>query len=633
MPIVSCLVLLIGSCGKLQNGKNDEVSCDLSHYPEVDDGSSQSFLALTSLPGDIQRSGNGLPLLQSDPGANVALYLDFDGGTYYGYDDVYGPADLDGRPSVFGDGEAEKIYNAYLHVVNAFANFDVNVTTIERAARSANKWAWIIISDDYSRTGGKGKIGIFERSSYNNGRPTQATALAGAQAVLVPRSYEVGYLLVHELGHNFGLHHAGRMRNGSFTEFSDYSSGPTGAFMGGRGSQFDRYRWMDLVIDSGDQQNSASIIGGITGSANPSDPADPQSDLLGEGEGDCDDSSECQAGLSCVNTNSGLIESYTSKVSGAETCEQVSPPQDDDDSNLLAEGEGDCDDSSECQAGLSCVNTNSGLIESYTNKVSGAETCEQVSPPQDDDDSNLLAEGEGDCDDSSECQAGLSCVNTNSGLIESFTNKVSGAETCEQVSPPQDDDDSNLLAEGEGDCDDSSECQAGLICVNTNSGLIESFTNKVSGAETCEALDDDTSSDPVRSNFQVKVGGQWKGVCCGSNGPVISGNSCEWRESGRYLIDLTNDLRLDCPENNGNPVKCTCNRSGERFHGAPGGPVSTSIYYPGGAPIFPNIGRETCLFVNRSGKLESRLSDVRGNKWSDVNGWPDKDCLHFKLEN
>lgn len=87
-------------------------------------------------------------------------------------------------------------------------------------------------------------------------------------------------------------------------------------------------------------------------------------------------------------------------------------------------------------------------------------------------------EGEGDCDDSSECKIGLSCVNKKTLKIESFNNKIPGHETCEKVA--------NLFGIGEGDCDDSSECRAGLVCLNKNENLIESFDNKVDGSETCE---------------------------------------------------------------------------------------------------------------------------------------------------
>ena len=262
---------------KILNNNQDH-ECNGLHIHTAEHGAT-SF-SITQMPADFDKTSAGLPKLESNPKAKVALYLDFDGGTYYGYDDIYGAADLDGKPQSYSNSEANKIYTAYLHVVKAFAPFDVNVTTVEEKARSAEKWAWIIISDDYSKTGGKGKIGIFDSSSYNKGRPKKATSLAGAQAVLNPRNHEIGYLLVHELGHNFGLNHAGRYKNGKFEEYSDFHNGPVGAFMGGRGSQFDEYEWMSLKIEGNKNQNSMKIISDITGPAKTSnsDSNDPDSD-------------------------------------------------------------------------------------------------------------------------------------------------------------------------------------------------------------------------------------------------------------------------------------------------------------------------------------------------------------------
>lgn len=45
--------------------------------------------------------------------------------------------------------------------------------------------------------------------------------------------------------------------------------------------------------------------------------------LLGEGQGDCDDSSECKEGLTCFNVAKNQPESFNSKVEGGETCEVV----------------------------------------------------------------------------------------------------------------------------------------------------------------------------------------------------------------------------------------------------------------------------------------------------------------------
>lgn len=41
------------------------------------------------------------------------------------------------------------------------------------------------------------------------------------------------------------------------------------------------------------------------------------------------------------------------------------------------------------------------------------------------------------------------------------------------------------------------------------------------------------------SNFQVKIGKKWKGICCEGERPNLSRNSCEWESKGRKLKDIT----------------------------------------------------------------------------------------------
>ena len=141
----------------------------------------------------------------------------------------------------------------------------------------------------------------------------------------------------------------------------------------------------------------------------------------------------------------------------------------------------------------------------------------------------------------------------------------------------------------------------------------------------------------VQSNFQVFLDNQWQGVCCLQEGapPTVSEEFCEWREAGRVLDDITNNLSFDCPENNDEAVDCFCDTlgDGERMHGAPAGPVSASLsLVENGAPIFPDIGRATCSYVDILGVIKTRLSSVSGNSWDPVTmTWPDPECPHFRL--
>lgn len=127
----------------------------------------------------------------------------------------------------------------------------------------------------------------------------------------------------------------------------------------------------------------------------------------------------------------------------------------------------------------------------------------------------------------------------------------------------------------------------------------------------------------VNSNLQVKLDGQWRGVCCNGGELEVSEGNCDWKESGRVLG--TNDLRtgayteLRCPENDQRPKDCDCAVPGERMHGikADGNvQVKNSLRLAEGAPIYPNSGMETCIdLVN--GELQSR--------------WTTNDCPPWRL--
>ncbi len=165
-----------------------------------------------------RKSSSGLPLWESRPGARVALFLDFDGGRYDGQ--TYRGIDRDGNRSNFGNDEQVAMIRAALEVVEGYRGFNVNVTTSEEAMRRAPKWGWILITDDES-TSGEASIGSIPRSSQCSGSSCYARGFAGSEAVFSPPSPQRGYLLIHELGHQFGLNHSGLYKNGRFYEWSE----------------------------------------------------------------------------------------------------------------------------------------------------------------------------------------------------------------------------------------------------------------------------------------------------------------------------------------------------------------------------------------------------------------------------
>ena len=153
--------------------------------------------------------------------------------------------------------------------------------------------------------------------------------------------------------------------------------------------------------------------------------------------------------------------------------------------------------------------------------------------------------------------------------------------------------------EGEGDCDPG-QCLSGFEC--EEEGVVDRCRHATSGGKDS-------------SNFQVRLNGEWKGICCNGGRLEVSARDCTWTEDGRVLTDESADLTLDCPE--GRPKDCVCNATGERMHGLDGH-VNTSITLRNGAPIFSNNRLETCVVVGSKGELKTE--------------WTDSSCPHFRLQ-
>ena len=140
---------------------------------------------LATLGGDVvatASAANGIPDLNSLPGAPTAIYLDFDGE---GTNDPY---DVDGDPTTFNATEAATITEAWRQVSVYFAMFDVNVTTVKPTV----PFAWHVSSPSIS--GGYSYVGVFPNTSpqsFNNADNAKSRVSG----------------IVHELGHNFGLSH------------------------------------------------------------------------------------------------------------------------------------------------------------------------------------------------------------------------------------------------------------------------------------------------------------------------------------------------------------------------------------------------------------------------------------------
>jgi hypothetical protein len=339
-----------------------------------------------SIAAAAPKDASGLPLWESRPGAKVALFLDFDGGRYDSQN--YRGIDRDGNRSRFGTDEQIAIIRAALEVVEGYKGFDINVTTSEAAMRKARKWGWILITDDES-TSGEAYVGSIARSSQCSGSSCYPKGFAGSQAVFSPPSAQRGYLLIHELGHQFGLNHSGLYKNGSFVEWSDLKQGRTSDWMGGRSSYFSDYTWVRSQTKySTSWQDPVKVIGSVAGTVSGGD----------SGGG-----------------SSGGGSSGGGSSGGGGSCHTV-PPRD---SNYCTsscpcnEGEGDCDNDSQCSGSLKCEERGSVDICVKPSTTGGA-SCNLPAVNKGNGGTGY-GECQGDCDKDSDCQSGLRCVQRDAG--------------------------------------------------------------------------------------------------------------------------------------------------------------------------------------------------------------------------
>lgn len=180
----------------------------------------------------VTYDATGLPLLETDPGAPVALFLDYNGG-------VYQPSGANPRTfrgysrdadfATFNAAERADIVASVAFVRRYFAMFDVNVTTIDAVRAATGKWGWILITEDVS--GGLGVLG-----NRSIGTEPGAMSYAGASTVR-SENYDKSRRLAHELGHNFLLQHSGVWDNGTFYKWEDWPQWDKvyGPIMGGGG--------------------------------------------------------------------------------------------------------------------------------------------------------------------------------------------------------------------------------------------------------------------------------------------------------------------------------------------------------------------------------------------------------------
>jgi hypothetical protein len=208
-----------------------------------------------------------------------------------------------------------------------------------------------------------------------------------------------------------------------------------------------------------------------------------------EGEGDCDSDDQCKEGLACVD-DVGEKYGFAPTVDVCEVPGEAPPPISCELDNgawdfcsdarcgPCAQGQGDCDSDSECQADLVCV-PNDGAKFDLPATVDVCDTVAEDACKRVNGDRQLCSDpncgpclaGQGDCDSDAECAAGLVCafnVGEKYGLDPTL-------DVCEL--PPDNpctkqpgdwgfcsDPACGPCAEGMGDCDTDGDCAEGLAC-------------------------------------------------------------------------------------------------------------------------------------------------------------------------
>lgn len=198
-------------------------------------GTADSPVVSEAAPFDLSQTF----LLQSKPGSQRVLYLDFNGHSTSGTAWNSGAAinaqayDTDGIPSSFSAAEQEAIQKIWQRVAEDYAPFDVNVTTadpgvdaIRRTSSSDQQYgSRVVITRNtfYNCScGGVAYIGTFDW--YSSATPDYYQP-AWVFFDALGNGYEkyVAEAASHEAGHNLGLNHDGR-------------TSPNEGYYGGHGS-------------------------------------------------------------------------------------------------------------------------------------------------------------------------------------------------------------------------------------------------------------------------------------------------------------------------------------------------------------------------------------------------------------
>ncbi|MBN2579840.1 MAG: fibronectin type III domain-containing protein, partial [Pirellulales bacterium] len=171
---------------------------------------------------------DGMPILNSLPGAPGNIFLDFDGDV--AADHTWDPFNTEGTGATFTVAEQAIIVEAWRQVADFYSMFDVNVTTIQPDVDN-QATAWHVITPSYNNGGLAWGI-------YPNTTP-------GSMSDGNWSPFNVQEAIAHEIGHTFGCGHISKYDTlgNNIQEYAVFSDPLHGSIMGGCGGVVNKWSY------------------------------------------------------------------------------------------------------------------------------------------------------------------------------------------------------------------------------------------------------------------------------------------------------------------------------------------------------------------------------------------------------
>ncbi|NEO72756.1 hypothetical protein [Moorena sp. SIO3H5] len=264
---------------------------------------------MTSKPNTYQPfNPNQVFSLNSNPGADHIIYLDFDGHTttgtdwndYHEHPTIISPAyDTDGDTSNFSTAERESIWHIWQRVAEDFIPFNVNVTTaqpsddqLKKTSDSDSQWGIRVVIGGDGSWAGPPNLGLAHLNSFNDNIDTPTFAFS-ENAAADNQELDVAETISHEVGHTLGLKHDGQFSN---------------EYYEGHENGSDETAWTP-IMGNGINNLTQWSKGEYTGATNKEDDLEIITSQNGFGYRE-DDYSNSLIGAAALSINDGEVETY-----------------------------------------------------------------------------------------------------------------------------------------------------------------------------------------------------------------------------------------------------------------------------------------------------------------------------------